>query len=84
MVAADFCRFNYISLYRLSLCQFESHDRETSRQISPIKDDNFLLIYLSGLHLLVSDSFGLRFVLQARPLASAFYLLPVRQTEILP
>ena len=39
-----------------------------SHQISPVKNDNFRLIYLSDLHLQISDSFGLCFVMQTHPL----------------
>jgi hypothetical protein len=40
-------------------------------QISPGKNANFLSIYLSDLHPAISDSFGLRFVMQAHPQRNA-------------
>jgi len=43
----------------------------TVYQISPGKNANFLSIYLSDLQPLVSDSFGLRFVMQTHPLVTA-------------
>ena len=74
----------HISMQVVSFARLSSHDGGTYYQTSPVKSDNFHLIYLSDLHLQVSDSFGLRLDMQTRPPASAFYLLPVRQTETLP
>ena len=51
---------------------------------SPVKNDNFHLIYLPNLHLYVSDSLGLYLDLQIRPHTYALYSVSVRQTENLP
>lgn len=53
-------------------------------ETSPVKNDNFHLIYLPNLHLDVSDSIGLHLALQIRPHRNALYSVSVRQTEILP
>lgn len=84
MASADFWQFSRISLYGLSPIGLCPLTLRLFCQISPVINDNFLLIYLSDLHIKCSDSFGLRFVLQTRPTSSAFYPLPVCQAEILP
>jgi hypothetical protein len=57
--------------YRLLLLRAALLPPSTIYQISPGKNANFLSIYLSDLQPHVSDSFGLRFVMQTHPHATA-------------
>lgn len=57
--------------YSLLLLRVASPSVHRFSQISTGKNATFLSIHLSDLHHRVSDSFGLRFDLQAHPLGSA-------------
>ncbi len=54
------------------------------RETSPVKSNNFLLIYLPDLQYVCPDSLGLRLDMQSRPHSHALYPVSVRQTEDLP